>query len=228
MPVKNLKKTKASKFQGQRAGWVFKLGEQGLGYYVDSRPRHTVHLYPLIVPAGGASPIELELDSLVPSLPTCMPPPVGNLQHSVGSVAVHSSHSVDPHLPAVLDDDTDALVDKFLGRSSSAMRPAENGTSLSSEHRASTKWSCAGQGQWGRSEPTSPPSSHSNLRSSTHTSSEHLERRMSREAEQHLRIAPQSEAALSVSIASVSYALQALQVVNLSIALKRAPAMMQA
>ena len=42
--------TSKPKFEGERPGWVFKLGDQGLGYYVDTGRVRTVLLYREVVP----------------------------------------------------------------------------------------------------------------------------------------------------------------------------------
>ena len=65
VPVKNPRPTKTSKFLGLRVGWVFKTGEQGLGYYRDKPCVSVVSLYDLLVPAHQCKPVKLSLQSLI-------------------------------------------------------------------------------------------------------------------------------------------------------------------
>ena len=59
--------TSKPKFQGEKPGWVFKLGEQGLGYYIDVGRVRNVFLFLEVVPWGGTQPAVIELSDLLPS-----------------------------------------------------------------------------------------------------------------------------------------------------------------
>ena len=57
-----------SKFQGEKPGWVFELGGEGLGYYPDVGRVRTVYLFPEMVPWGGTQPAVIELSDLLPAI----------------------------------------------------------------------------------------------------------------------------------------------------------------
>ena len=48
--------TSKPKFQGERLGWVFKVGEEGLGYYAEGGTVRTVHLFPEVVSWASTRP----------------------------------------------------------------------------------------------------------------------------------------------------------------------------
>ena len=52
--------TSKPKFQGEIPGWVFKLGEEGLGYYVEADRVRTVLLYPEVVPWASTRPAVMD------------------------------------------------------------------------------------------------------------------------------------------------------------------------
>ena len=47
------KQPKASRFEGEKPGWVFKLGDRGLGYYPDKPQFLAVSLVQEVCPSGG-------------------------------------------------------------------------------------------------------------------------------------------------------------------------------
>ena len=59
--------TSKSKFQGEKPGWLFKPGSEGLGYYTDAGRVLTVHLFPEVAPWGGAQPAIIDLCDLLPT-----------------------------------------------------------------------------------------------------------------------------------------------------------------
>ena len=64
--VPNKTVTKKSKFEEEKPGWVFKLGEAGLGYYRDREGRGvTVSLAEAIRPTSDTPAASLSLDELV-------------------------------------------------------------------------------------------------------------------------------------------------------------------
>ena len=65
VPVRCTKPSKTPKFEGERPGWVFKLGGAGLGYYRDVGYVHTVQLHHAVVPGGSTTPLKVVLDSTV-------------------------------------------------------------------------------------------------------------------------------------------------------------------
>ena len=67
VPVRCKKLSKTSKFEGERPGWVFKLGGAGLGYYRDVGYVHTVRLHAAVVPGGSTVPIRVSLNDVVSS-----------------------------------------------------------------------------------------------------------------------------------------------------------------
>jgi hypothetical protein len=55
------------KHEGYREGWVYKLGNRGLGYYADGAPdREPLDLNKALWLTEGLAPVNLELDQLVP------------------------------------------------------------------------------------------------------------------------------------------------------------------
>ena len=60
---------KKPNFEGEKPGWVFKLGDRGLGYYQDVGRVQKVYLYPEVAPSGGTLPVTLELSKLLPDEP---------------------------------------------------------------------------------------------------------------------------------------------------------------
>ena len=64
-------RTKRSKFEGERKGWVFKRGELGLGYYRDYGGMVvTVSLNLALHPTAALPPNKLQLDALITSSPS--------------------------------------------------------------------------------------------------------------------------------------------------------------
>jgi hypothetical protein len=59
-PLKN-PKSKESRFEGERPGWVFKLGDRGLGYYSDKQLPSAVSLAGEIWPSGGRLAVTIPL-----------------------------------------------------------------------------------------------------------------------------------------------------------------------
>ena len=74
VPTKNKRITKQSKFDGARPGWVFKSGDQGLGYYRDNGGLRTqLSLDLALHPLRSVPVATISLDGLVPGAPNREP-----------------------------------------------------------------------------------------------------------------------------------------------------------